>query len=84
LERGDRGEPRRAEFDARHEVSVVAIREEVAKAKFLELIGPQVRFELEPLLEVVGADLDARLTDLEGGLWYRMLPLLDDKHAQAR
>ena len=43
-----------------------------------------MRLELQPLLKIVRADLDARLADLERGLGHRMLPLLGNQHAQRR
>ena len=78
---GTGGNSRRAELDAPREVAVVAVREEVAKAELLELRAAQVRLEVEPLLKVVRADLDARFADLERGFAHRMLPLLGDEHA---
>ena len=73
-----------AELDPRRDVGIAVVREEVAKPQFLELRAAQVRLEPEDLLKVVGADLDARFADLEGGLAHRMLALLDHQHAQRR
>jgi hypothetical protein len=84
LKRRHRRKARRAELDAIGDVAVAVVREEVAKAELLELIGAKMRFEAEALLEIVGADLDARLADLERRLRDRMCVLLDDQHAQAR
>ena len=66
------------------DVAVVAVREEVAQPELFELSAAQMRLEAEPLREVVRADLDARLADLEGGLRHRVRPLLDDERAQVR
>ena len=63
---------------------VVAVREEVAQAELLELLRAQVRLEPEHAAEVVRADLDARLADLEGRLAHRMLALLEHQHADVR
>ena len=43
-----------------------------------------MRFEAQSLLKVVGANLDARFSDLERGLGHRMRPSFRDHHAQVR
>src|SRR5206468_4221727 len=84
LERGDRREIRRADLDPLGEIPIVAVREEVPQAELLEVLGPEMQLEAQPLLKIVGADLDARLAHLERGLRNRMRPLLDDEHPQRR
>jgi hypothetical protein len=58
--------------------------EEVAQSELEQLLGSEVVVESEPLREVVRPNLDARLTHLEGGFRYWMLPLLDDERPEAR
>ena len=43
-----------------------------------------MRFETQPLLKIVRADLDARLADFERRFGNGMLPFLRDQHAQVR
>ena len=84
LERGHRREVRRPELDAARDVAVVLVREEVAESELLELPVPQVRLEAEHDLEVVRADLDARLANLERRFRDRVLAFLGDQHADVR
>ena len=84
LERRHGRKGRRAELDPRRDVGIAVVGKEIAQPELLELSAAQVRLEAENLLKVVGADLDARLADLEGGLAHRMLPLLDHHHAERR
>ena len=84
LEGRDRRKRRGPELDARRHIAIVAAREEVAQPELLELRGPKMRLEAEPLLEIMRADLDARLADLERRLAHGVAPLLDDEHAKSR
>ena len=84
LERRHDRELRRAELDPPGDVAIAGVREEVAQPELLELPGAQVRLEAEDRLEVVGANLDARLADLVCRLPDRVRRLLGDQHAEMR
>jgi len=84
LVRGDGRKDRRPQLESPGQVAVVRARKEIPEAELGKLRAAQVRLELKALAEIVRADLDARLADLEGGFRHRMRPLLDDQHAQVR
>ena len=58
LERGHRREDAGAELDARGDIAVVLVREEVAQTQFRKVIALEQRFEIDDGLEVVRADFD--------------------------
>ena len=58
--------------------------EEIAQPELFQLLGAKVRLETQSLLEIVGADFDARFADLERRFGDRMRPLLDDQDPQRR
>src|SRR5438876_7371170 len=60
LKRGNQRKVRRPELDALGDITVVAVRKEIAEPELLELRRAQVRLELQPLLKIMRADLDAR------------------------
>ena len=84
LERRYRRKRRRPQLDAPGKIAIVALREKVAQPELLQLARAQMRFELQHDLQVVRADLDRRLTDLERRFADRMLALLDDQHPHVR
>ncbi len=57
---------------------------EIAQPELLEVLVAQVRLEAKHVLEIVGADLDARFADLEGCLAHRMAALLGQEDPQRR
>jgi hypothetical protein len=79
LVRGNRRLERHAPLDALGKVGVVAGREEVAEPDLVQLVGLDVVLHTDHFPEVVGAQLDGGLTDLEGGLRGRTLALLEDQ-----
>ena len=80
LVRGRRREGVRAPLVAARNVRVAVSREEVPEAGLLELLVFEVVPHPDDLGEVVGADLDGGLADLEGGVRRRALALLRDEH----
>ena len=58
------------------------MREEIAQPELGELPRAQVSVEIEDAAEVVRADLDPRLADLERRFRNRMRPLFDDENME--
>ncbi len=71
---------RRPVLGALRDVAVVARRQEEAHAHLRQLIPLDVILQPEHAPEVVRADLERRLADLERGLGRRPLPLLGHEH----
>ena len=72
---------RRAELDALGDVGVVAGGHEEPEPELALLVLLEVVAHADHLAVVVGADLDARLADLERRLGRRLGPLVGDQHA---
>ena len=81
---GHRRQSHRAPLDPPRDVAVVARREEEAEARLLELVGVHVVLHADDVREVVRAQLDGRLPDLERRLRGGTLSLLGDEDRRLR
>jgi hypothetical protein len=75
-------EPGGSELEPIFDAVVSVRREEVAQPELRQVVAAQQRLEPKHVLKVMSADLDRRLSDLEGRFRHRMLTLLAHEHAK--